>query len=228
MNLTNFQENLHRLYQGDDDTPSVGTDDYKIRTTLAEAAVEAWYTEEGVLWRELFTTLADASDGDKAADGGVDFDCPTNFRKPGGYVRVEDTSGNFTYYTVISPPSGELYKNEDANVCWFRGNVSDGFKLYFDTAPTSGLTIDYPYYKAATAPSSAALIFEMSDPWFAIQLALSKLHEHDGEGDRAGLALGKASAKLRSMKVNNVVPAWFQSNAVPDRDFVIGRGGFGV
>ncbi len=103
-----------------------------------------------------------------------------------------------------------------------------GFTLHFLSAPTAGLTIDYPYYKDPFIPSTTAHVIEMSDPWFAVYFALAKLHEYDGEGDRAILALTQAKGRLDAMKTQNAVAPNFQEDYVPDVDFEAGTGGFGV
>ena len=95
------------------------------------------------------------------------------------------------------------------------------------TSQTTGKTIDYPYYKDATIPSADGDIIEMSDPMFAIHYALSILHENDGQGDRATLALAKASSKLSGMRWKNVMPAWFQDNYAEAKSFLRGSSGFG-
>jgi hypothetical protein len=134
-----------------------------------------------------------------------------------------------TYYTVVKPEKAELFRNEDESICFFTGNKKIGYNLNFITAPTTaGLTIEYPYYKEPYIPSAATNVFEMSDPWFAVYLSLSKLHELDGEGDRASLALAMAQSKLSAMRTRNSMAPHYQDNYVPDRDFEVGRGGFGV
>ena len=227
MTLQEFQDSLHILYQGDKDTPTEGATDWDVREKLAEIAINTWDNEKGILWKELWKMLSDATDGDKTTTTATEYDAPTDFRFPGGYVRLVDSSGNSSYYNVVSPEKAELFRNGDEAVCFFTGNKKDGFKLNFISAPTAGLTIEYPYYKEPYIPSAAANVFEMSDPWFALYLALAKLHEFDGEGDRAALALAMADERLKNMKTRNIMTPYLQDNAVPDRDLDTGKGGFG-
>ena len=229
MTVQEFQDLLHTLYQGDTSTPSLSDTDWGVRLNLLKMAIHRWDNEKGILWNELWKQLSDASDGDKTvAANTLSYDCPSDFRFPGTYVRTTDSDGNHTFWPVVKPEKAELFKNEDATLCYFTGNKKDGYNLHFGEQPTAGHTINYPYYKEPFEPSSTSDVIEMSDPWFAIYLALSKLHELDGEGDRAALALGQAQAAMHNMRTRNVMPAWYQDNYVPDRNWETGTGGFGV
>jgi len=228
MTLANYQDFLHSLYQGDDDTPTSSETDWDVRLNLLYAAIDAWDNEQGVLWRELWTNLTAASDGTKTTVAStVDYDMPTNFRFLGGFVRTTDSSDAHTYWDVLSPQKSELFKNEDVTAAYVTGNKSTGFDIHFLKTPIAGHTINYPYYKEPSKPSETTDVIEMADPWFAVYFALSKLHEYDGEGDRASSALAMAQGKLANMKVRNEMPPSYQDNYVPDRDTELGRGGFG-
>jgi hypothetical protein len=204
---------------------------------LAKDAINAWdigldplnpTLTQSIFWKELWKMLSDAADGGKTTLAAtIQYNTPSDFRFPGGFVRLKDSSGSSSYYSVISPEKAELLRNETEEVCFFTGNDSATFHLNFITAPTAGLTIEYPYYKIPTIVSSPSDKFEMSDPWFAVYLALAKLHEYDGEGDRAGVALAKASGLMKAMKNKNNTAPYMQENYVPDRDFEVGRQGFG-
>jgi hypothetical protein len=228
MTIQQWQDELHTQYQGDTETPEDGDEDWTVRLNLLYDAIDAWRGYEGVLWLELWTTLTDAIDGDKTTNGvDVQFDCPADFQFPGGFVRVIDGT-QYAFYSVVRPETLDLYRGGGESVCWFTGNARTGFKLNFLSAPPTGRTIDYPYYKTAFKPTTAAHILEMSDPYFSMKYVLAKLHELDGEGDRASLALQIASSKLQMMKTANQLPVWFQDNSIPDGDFATGTGGFGT
>lgn len=229
MTLQTYQDILHSLYQGDTSTPESTSTDWAVRLNLLKAAINAWDNEKGILWNELWTQLSAAADGGKTVIAAtVDYDCPSDFRFLGAYVRTTDSSGDHTYWTVVKPEKSELFKNEDAELCFITGNKKTGFDLHFGKQPTAGHTINYPYYKEPFEPSAANNVIEMSDPHFAIYFALAKLHELDGEGDRAMLAMSQAEARLQSMRARNMMPPHYQDGYVPDRDFEIGVPGFGV
>lgn len=229
MTLAQFQTKLHQLYQADTDTPSLGDEDYTLRTTYLEIAIEEWETEMGMIWNELWTTLEDAADGDKTvvADT-LQYDPPTDFKgELGAWVKTEDADGNITKYKVVKPQKNEVTVETPGSTVYVTGNESDGFKINFSKQPTAGETIDYPYYKKATIPSAVGDIIEMSDPRFAIHHALAVLRENDGEGDRSILELTKAQARMDGMITKNSMTPYYQGDEIEDIDYVNGISGFG-
>lgn len=226
MTVTQWQSYIHSLYQGDTETPSSGDDDWNYRLNLLVWAISQWDNEEGILWHELWKQNSEAQS--QTTDGSTtQFACPTDFRFIGGFVRLT-LNGAHTYYPVIPAEKAELFKNESQKACYITGNKSSGYKLNFMDTPATGQTINYPYYRDFTTPTTGSDVLEMADPWFAIHLVLSKLHESDGEGDRALLALQMAQRSMKNMRVRNTMPAWYQENYVPDRDYELGEGGFGL
>lgn len=227
MTLQQFQTAVHALYRGDGNTPADGSTKWNQREALCAAGINIW-DNQSVLWNELWTTLTDAADGDKTvASSDVDYDMPTDFRFLGSYVRTTTAAGAHTYYEVIQPQDAERFKNTSTNAVYVTGNKSAGFVLHFLKQPAVGDTINYPYYKEATAPTSAANVIEMADPYFAVHYALGKLHEQEGAGDRASASYSTADAKLKEMKIRNMMLPHFQTNRVYDDDFAKGYGGFG-
>ena len=226
MTLAEFQAYVHSLYQADGSTPSSGSDEWDHRTNLLLAAIHLW-DNEPLFWNELWTTLTDASDGDKTvAAGTLEYDMPTDFRFLGSFVRT--TSGSdHTFWQIIKPERGEIYKNTNAKFAYVTGNKKDGFDVTFGQQPTVAATINYPYYKEPYEPSASSNVIEMADPWFPVYYALGKLHEQDGDGDRASAAYSTAEQKLRNMKVRNMALPHTQPNQAFDRDFSLGYGGFG-
>lgn len=229
MLLSEFQINLHRKYQGDNSTPTVGTEDYIVRTTLLEEAINVWANEDGILWNELWVTLADAATGDKTVvTATVDYDCPTDFVFPGSWVRTTASNGTHTYYEVVSTAIAEAYKNDSVSKCYFTGNKKTGFFLHFLKQPTVGETINYPYYKTPSIPSSASDVIEMADPWFCIYYALATLQQNDGEGDKASLNLSLAQGRLTAMRQRNMMLPWNQRDQIEDYNFLTTNQGFGI
>lgn len=228
MTLQEFQDELHAEYQGDTDTPSSSDSEWTFRLRLLKGAIREWASEEGITWAELWAQLSDAATGDKTVNASdVDYACPTDFDFPGGYVRTTDASGNHTYWEVLSQERAELFKNEAVRACYFTGSQKAGFTLHFMDQPTAGHTINYPYYKTPTVPSAVGDILEMSEPRFAIHFCLSKMHEIDGEGDRAIKSFRQAQASIVKMRRRNILPVFLQENKVLDRDIDTGTAGFG-
>lgn len=227
MTLTQLQNYIHSLYQGDADYPDSGDEEWTQRLVLILAAIGAWDNEKGILWNELWVTLADAADGDKTtAANTLTYSAPTDFRFPGGFV-VTGSGGTRKEWEVVKPERANEFIGTSAAKVYFTGNAKIGYTLHFCTQPTAGETIDYPYYKTPFEPSTEAHIVEMSDPWFIVYFVISKLHEIDGEGDRAIKALQECEGRMMSMRTRNEMPAFLQQNSVPDRDLDTGSGGFG-
>jgi hypothetical protein len=226
MTLAQFQTRVHYLLKGDTDVPTAGDDEYTLRTELLSDVIDSWNGEEGILWNELFVQLSTSATGDKTILAATtSYDCPTDFSFLGGVVELTNGSTT-TRVDVIKPQDAGLYTTSDQK-CYITGNANTGFQINFTFQPTVGDTINYPYYKTPLKPSSAGDIIEMSDPTFAVQSVLQILLEHAGAGDRANLALAKASAKLQSMRTKNIMPTWYESSAIPDRDYSNGDVGFG-
>lgn len=230
MTLSEYQTALHSLYQGDTSTPTSSDDnEWTVRTELLKAAINAWDNEFGIMWDELWTNLSDASDGDKTINASdLDYDMPTDFRFLGGYVRTYTDDGNETYWQVYSPERASMDENKDPKACYVTGNKKSGFDLHFLAQPTASDTLEYPYYKEPFEPSSGTDVIEMSDPYFAVYYALAKLHEQDGDGDRANLAIATANEHMNNMRVRNDMAPNNNPNRVEDVDFLLNKTGFGT
>ena len=215
MTLQEFQDELHWAYQGDEDTPASSpvSSEWTSRLRGLKMAIREWASEKGITWAELWTTLTQAATGDKTVLAAtLTYDCPDDFAFPGGFVNV-----GTSYWKVLKAEKAALYANESMQAVYFTGNASSGFVLNFLQQPTVGDTINYPYYKTPATPSATTDVIEMSDPLFAIYHVLSKMHEIDGEGDRAIKALRQAGAKMDGMRTLNIMPAFLQDNAIQDR-----------
>ncbi len=227
MTLQEFQDLVHTEYQGDTTTPTSTETDWGTRLLLLKAAILDWDAEKGILWSELWALNNTEQSSSQTTDGTtLAFNCTANFVRDGGFIRLIDGNSNSSFYKVKKVEEVELYRNTTEKIAFFTGNESSGFVLNFLTAPATGLTVEYPFYKKPTIPSAAGDDIEMSKPMFTIHHTLSKLHELDGEGDRAGLALSRAGAVLASMRTFNVMPSWWQDNAPVDVG-ALATGGFG-
>jgi hypothetical protein len=214
--LANAITYLNGLYEQDSTDPTSGDESYALWTALFNIAIGIWENEEGMLWRELYVSLADATDGDKTISASTwDYDCPTDFRFVVGKVRLVSPSGVSSYYEVIPPTDVSLYDDNSGRWCYFTGNVNTGYDLHFnpDLNLTTGDTIAYEYYKNASTLSSPTDKFEMADPMFAVFYALSELKKD--EGDTSALSI--ASQKLESMKTKNIMPAHWQESSLMNK-----------
>jgi len=203
-NLTNAIASINTLLELDSTPPTSGDEDYSVWTNLINVAVNIWENEEGVLWKELFCELADASDGGKTTVAGqYAYSVPTNFKSlNSGIVWVDDAP-----FQVIKIEDKQLYDQNLGDWCYF---TDTNLEFNPNLTITAGGTIKYNYYKDATALTTGTSTFEMSDPMFAVYYALAELTKEEGNQE----ALNIAMQKLEAMKTRNESTAYHQDNSV--------------
>lgn len=207
-NLTDAVKKINTLYNSSSTPPNSGEEDYLIWTDLLNAGVDLWENEEGMLWRQLFTKLVAAADGDKTTTTANSYTLPTNFKFPNSAFVWLGTGTNKTAYKVIKQENLQLYENDTGNWCYFLMDGSPTLEFNPNLTITAGQTISYNYYKYATAVSSGSDTFEMSDPMYAVYYALSELKKE--EGDTSALSI--ANQKLEAMKTLDYMTSEFQTN----------------
>jgi len=198
---------INSLYDIDSEAPSSGDEDYTVWTSLLNVAINLWDNEEGMLWKELFTKLDDAADGDKtAAAGDFSYDLPTNFAFSNAANVWIGSNTNKTPYKVIKIQDVQLYENDSENWCYF---ATDTLEFNPNCAVKAG-TIRYDYYKYATALTGPTSAFEMSDPMFAVYYVLSELKKEEGDTTAAAIA----TQKLEAMRTKNEMSTWNQDSSL--------------
>lgn len=204
---------LNVLYEVDSTEPTSGDEDYLVWTALFNIAIDLWENEEGMLWKELFVKLADASDGDKTTTAGTNsYSVPTDFRFPAsGYVWL-GTGTNKTAYKVISQEKVQLYENDKGNWCYFLMDGTPTLEFNPNITLPNNYTISYNYYKYASKVSDGSDTFDMSDPMFAVYYALSELKKEEGDQTAAAIA----TQKLEAMRTKNIMGTNFQDNSLKD------------
>ena len=199
MTLTQAISFLNTLYNGNSSAPTSGEEDYTVWTSLFNIAVNIWENEEGMLWRQLFVKLADAADGDKTATAGdYSYAVPTNFSQPHSSIVWIGTGTNKTPYQVIDQKDLPKYEINSDNWCYFLMDTTPTLEFNPNCTVQAG-TISYIYYKTATALTTGASTFEMSDPMFAVYYALNELKKDEGDASAGGIA----SQKLEAMKTKD-------------------------
>lgn len=212
------QAKLQELYEMDQEVPDTTDADYLTRRALLNTAIDAW-DKEDLEWAELYTTLTAAADGTKTTTASTSaYSCPTDFRRPLGYLRVV-TGTTSTYYRRLELAQVQLYANDSSEYFYYvTGNPSAGYKVDIHPTPTdSGLTIDYDYYKVPTALTATTSKLEMSDPYYAIYFVLWKMFSNDGDPEQAQVAAAEMGNRLNLMKLQNLQIGSFQpETGLPD------------
>lgn len=223
------QDALQLVIDADDSTPSTTSDDWLARTAYLNRAIRRWERVDDTRWRELKTVLSASSPGspDRTTVSGTSaYDCPSDFRFPGGFVKITDTDGNIAYYDVVEQSDAQL--GSPSRYAYFSGNTSAGYQVNISPTPTvTGSTITYDYYKRATELSATGDKVEMSDPEFAISYAASLHYRNQRDLTRASNFLADAEEALQGMQTTNMSQGEFQDDSMPDLSKIQGRG-FGL
>lgn len=168
-------------FRADSDIPTSTDDEYTVGLRLANEAINRWENYDNTFWEELFTTLQSSTQTlpvlvDTIATGVQTYDCPTDFKQAGGFVKILDASGNtVTSYAIIEPQEIQ-FMQDGASYCYFTKAVSGAFTLNLSTAPEArlnGLRIDYVYYKQPTLFTTGTDTTEMADPYFIVHRMLA-------------------------------------------------------
>lgn len=219
---------VHRIVELNTDYPTSGEDDYDLRFGLLNDHIDAWDTEEGILWSQLWTLASFSCSGATSYTLSGVSPVITNMRFPGGFIEHVSSTGASVYWDVIKPEEVRLHTNDSYSYAYFLGDPQTGFTLYFNPNlfPASGGTIKFPYYKKATRLTTGADKPEMSDPEFLVHSIASDVLAQDdpGESDKH---LQIAQSRLRGMKTLNAMNTHWQKNRVEDLAGVTMSSGFG-
>jgi hypothetical protein len=226
MTLSEILKKIHLLYEGDIDYPAEGSEDYELRKGLVNAAIDVW-EQENVRWRELFTNLSDASDGDKIANTSTTiYSVPSDYRFISSFLYIQDTNGNKTYYVYKRPDDVIKLNKIDSSFKFFYETGGGSSKKINIVNPVDG-TIHYSYYKKAKKLSNANDVPEMLNPDFIVYWVLAQLYEQDLRNDKVAQYQALAKQALDYMIIENETKPFNQSYNLAELDyedgFVFGR-----
>jgi hypothetical protein len=208
--LQDFQDRVHANYEVTDiNTPLLGSDDWNVRVSLCNQAVDEWDVRNRK-WDELYKMLNQASDGDKIATLGQKvFNAPTDFERPVSDVKVALPTGAIKFFTYIRPQNLYKYAFDTTTPYYYiTGEYTGalgGYQLNIMNGNfLGGEVVDYPYYRQPRKMSVPTDLFDMRDPNFAVEWVLEKLHEGDSQEDRGQLAVLKSELLLQAMLIANL------------------------
>ena len=218
--------NVFYLLERDSDVWDTADSEYLTARGFLNMGVIRWENFDNTTWRELWTDLTSASDGNKTVSSSVwTYDTPTDFVREGGYVTTTDSAGGVTFYRVLPSEEVGKYANNNDNWVYFKGNANTGHTLEFNPlcTPTSGGTINYPYYKQATQSSAASTVLEPSDPNFLTYFIAA--HMSDSTDNIDGNYFAVAEGLLKQMKSVNNSGVWgVPFNIEPNLEEYVGFG----
>lgn len=224
--ITELLNRTHILLEKDVDFPISGDEEYIIRLELIKDAVQVWEKDDGngTKWKELFTNLFLASDGDKLTVAGTSsYSCPTDFVDTIGYLTI-GAGNNTVYYQRIEPYLAKEYQSARKDAFYISGNKKSGYKINLvnNIPAEDGLEINYDYYKSATLPTLDTDILEMDDDQFAVYWALAELVKDEDQTLSSQYA-SIATQKLDAMRLRNQLTDPYQDNIISDSFRGFGR-----
>lgn len=220
MNYDEIFASYYGLYRGEATTPASTDDEYTIAMRFANEAVNRWSNYDATYWKELFTTLIAADDGDKTiVTADKEYECPSNMREAGGMVKIIDTDGTVLRNLRIMEPQDVQFQNEVGDFCYFTGDPSSGFTLHLNKAPDStlnGKEINYIYYKKPTLFTAGTDLTECPDSYYIVHRMLAQRFRASRNPYYTS-ALRDAEDALKTMQADNNSGTWASPWSVPDR-----------
>lgn len=192
--------------------PTFADREFKLGIFLGNNSIRKWDRADGQLWRELITTAQEDDSGDLVVSSGLlDYDAPTNMRKPPAKIRFISSSNASDYFEIpVSEPQDALNAAPNSSLVWFEGSANKGYTMWLssDLATTyTGRLIDYTYVKTpnylSTTSDPSSTVIDMSDPNFMIQDMLASRFTQARNGFGVNVASRNATLALANMKLEN-------------------------
>lgn len=227
MTITQILQEIHKLYEKNTSYPDSSSDDYLLRLSYCNAAIDAWENEKGIVWQTLFTEASGTTSNNVSQ-----YNAPSDFIYPSDYLTIEDAAGNKTFYEFCRPEKVAASKQSDPDkhIYWITGGPG-AFKINIYPTPTTangvaGLTYRLPYFKKATKYSTGSETTEpeMMDHYFIIYWALTQLYLDDENTTQANVVIQIAQDKLANMRIKNEAVPFLQPQGMDDIQF----DGFGI
>lgn len=226
MTEADLQAAIHTLYETDATPPTEGDDDYTIRRNLINIMVNRWENNTGTLWNELWTQTTTTP----IVSGDSTYAAPSNFRFPGGYIKIYNGTTLYKTYRVIKPEEAQAF-TDSSEYAYFTGSPNGGYTLNLNPVPgddMNGFTIKYDYYKRATKLDATTVTSEMNDPYYLVWGVVAELHKSDNNIALYQAALSEAEERLKQMVIQNQMYANYQDWGMQDQQQTNLGGQFGV
>jgi hypothetical protein len=224
MTLQQLEEAIHVLYENSTDYPTSGDDDWNVRLALINAWINRWENVDGTLWHELWGVDTSRS----VSYPTVDYLLPTDFKFPGGFIRLIKPDGSFMQLKILPPEKAQLMDASEwyAIITGRPGAYSLTINGLTDTT-WNGATIRVPYYKLATKLATSSNVTECPDPYYIVHGVVADLHSMNRYTDGYDLRLEQAETRLGQMQARNEMVPPFMDNTIDDVAYELGGGGFG-
>ena len=210
MTVSEVLQQIHRLYEGNTDYPSSGSDDYNLRLGLINDAIKEWETFRQTRWKELYATTSLTT-----VSGTSQYSLPSDFKEIASLVYIDDL-----YYKIVRNDMVKSLQEADstARFCWITGTPT-AYQLNVNPEPDeSGKSIELSYYKYASSVSNDTDVLPMSMPMFVSYWVVARLYDQDGNGAMTTYYEQKANDVMSAMiDLNENIP-YEQSGSLLDND----------
>jgi hypothetical protein len=204
---------VYSNYEGDVTNWTTTSDEYLAGRRYCNQGIAMWENYDNTKWRELYSKHENsASDIVKTITAGTyTYTCASDFREPVSYIRTVRQNVS-TYYGVIPVEEVPVYDDETSLWVYFTGSPKDGYTLNFNPELTlaTGDTLQYEFYKYATAFTATTSKAEMRNPFFLVHYVLWRMYKNDGEDGKAREEFQIAQQMLEQMRVDNMQGVWNQ------------------
>lgn len=219
MDYDEIFEAYYSLYRAEATVPTSTDDEYIIGIPLAKEAINRWANYDNTMWKELFTTLQDADDGNKTVTSGVDYTAPEDMKTVGGSVTVRDDDGKLIRRYPIIEPQEAQFRTDSSYYAYFTGDPGNGYVMHLNPEPDTaviGHNLDYVYYKKPTVFTlNGGEVTEMPQPYFIVHRMLANRFR-SSRNPYYGSAKTDAEDALRTMQLENNSGNWANPWSVAD------------
>jgi len=209
MTITEVLNQIHVKYEFNVEYFDMTNEDQLVRLALVNDKINMWENEDGILWRELFTSVQDRFT-DEATYPVEDLILPANRILSDG-----------VYYEYISPELLQEQEKMAPGQHMFTITGGDTEKVINVPAERANEEFSFYYYKKARQYTTGVETepLEMADPYFVIYSVVAELFLDDGDTEKAAVAVQIATQKLEGMKSKNAAVPVFVDTKQPDYQF---------
>lgn len=209
MTIDEVMKAIHVKYEHNTDYYDSSHEDYKTRLALVNEKINMWENEEGILWRELFTTVTDRFDDNGTYE-------ISDILMPANKILC-----NGVYYEYLSPELIQEQEKYDLGKNVFTITQEDGVKSLNVRPALANEQFTFNYYRKATTYSTGSETepLDMADPYFVVHSVAAELFLDDMDTEKAGVAVQIATQKLEGMKAKNAAVPVFVDTKQEDYTF---------
>lgn len=190
--LDYLQSEIAAIVDQDSDTANLSTDDYTLRTSYLNRALNEWaeLTDWPTLYREYNSLVSTSA-------GNASISLPSNFRKLANFPLINQ-SNSTDQYPEVDPVQDQQFGDTDKR-CQILGSPRTGYVLrIFGTTLASGASIKVPYYASPQSLVTTTDIADIPNPEYLVQRAVAYIWE-GREDPRFPQARAEANRILSNM-----------------------------